>query len=259
MAHPKINENDLDKLFAGSKRNSHSILSAINYILIFLSIFFVVFTVINFNAIRTIISFWYSNEIKLDNATDKSPYKNAVVSIRSGSNTVITEEKLPNISDNHIFIPSTNIDAPIVWRVSDNESAVQSALQNGVIHIAGTALPGEIGNVFITGHSSNYFWARGNYKNIFALLNRLVVGDLIYIKYQDNVFVYKTISSKVVKPNDLSVIESTNTPTLTLMTCSPVGTSLYRLIVKAEQIVPTFSTTRSSTTESPNSLPSGVR
>jgi len=258
MKHVQMNEQDLDKIFAKTNKNTQPILKTINYLVLFLSLFFVAYLVINISAISNIVSFWYSSDVKLNTPSDSSPYKNAVISIRSNNNSSLTEDKIPNISENHIFIPSINTDAPITWRVNDNENEVQTALQNGVIHINGTALPGEVGNTFITGHSSNYFWAKGNYKNIFSLLNRLVVGDLVYVKYQGKVFVYKNTSTKIVKPNDLSVIQATNSPVLTLMTCSPVGTSINRLIIRADQILPSTSTAISTEGDIQN-LPQGVR
>ena len=140
-----------------------------------------------------------------------------------------------------LAIPKISLEAPISWNVDD--SSLNQKLLEGVAHYRGTSLPGGAGNVFITGHSSYYSWVRSPYKDVFALLDKLNVGDKIYIRYGDRIFTYQVTSSKVVSPDKLEVLESTGTYTLTLMTCVPIGTNLNRLIVIASQIDPQPSST----------------
>jgi len=139
-------------------------------------------------------------------------------------------------SEAKLAIPKIALDAPISWNVDD--SNLNQKLLEGVAHYKGTALPGELGNVFITGHSSYYSWVRSSYKDVFALLDKLNVGDKIYIRYNQKTFTYQVASSKVVSPDKLEVLESTGNYTLTLMTCVPIGTNLNRLIVVASQVDP---------------------
>jgi sortase A len=141
-----------------------------------------------------------------------------------------------------MVIPKIELDAPITWSVKNTDAEVQSALKNGLVNLQGTSLPGEAGNVFITGHSSDLPWSNGNYKTIFSLLNKMVVGDIIMLKYQNKEFIYKVHEVKVVQPDDLSVLDQTNDSILTLMTCTPVGTTLRRLIVASKQIYPETNT-----------------
>ena len=50
---------------------------------------------------------------------------------------------------------------------------------------------------------------------------------------------YRVVSKREVKPNDVSVLDQPTTKRIaTLMTCTPVGTTLRRLIVTAEEIDP---------------------
>ena len=136
--------------------------------------------------------------------------------------------------DNNLYIPKIAIDVPVSWNVSDANTL--PALENGVAHYLGTALPGQPGNVFISGHSSFYWWNKGSFKEIFALLDKMQIGDNIYISYHGALYTYRVIDKKTVKPSDMSVLNQTNTKTLSLMTCVPVGTNLNRLIVTAQQI-----------------------
>lgn len=136
---------------------------------------------------------------------------------------------------NEIYIPKINVSAPVIWNVPENNQ--MPSLENGVAQYSGTALPGQIGNVFIYGHSSNYWWDKGGYNEIFALLDQLQTSDKIYINYENKVYVYVVTAQKVVSPKDTSVLNPTSTPTLSLMTCVPVGTSLNRLVVTASQLL----------------------
>ena len=100
----------------------------------------------------------------------------------------------------------------------------------------GTAEPGDKGNVFIFGHSSNYPWVKSDYNSIFALLDELQNGDEIIIYYFQKKYVYKVTDRAIVKPGDVKTLESRNPDKkeLSLMTCWPIGTTLERIILFAE-------------------------
>src|SRR5579864_5890048 len=103
-----------------------------------------------------------------------------------------------------IIISKISVDAPIVLNIAPNDIVPQ--LANGVVHYQDTALPGEIGNSVLVGHSSDYIWSTGHYKTIFALLDKLSPGDQIVIPYQTQKFTYEVSTVKVVKPTELSVL-----------------------------------------------------
>lgn len=148
-------------------------------------------------------------------------------------------------SDNRIVIPRINQNIPIA-RVSSAslikrdwdalEKEMQDALQNGVVHYPGTSLPGQTGNVVITGHSSYFPWDPGRFKDVFALLHDVVVGDRLVVYYEQDKYLYEIIETKVVLPKDVEVLKQTPEDQLTLITCTPVGTNLKRLIVSAKPI-----------------------
>ena len=106
------------------------------------------------------------------------------------------------------------------------------------MHYPDTAVPGKQGNVVIFGHSSGQWWAPGNYKFIFTLLDKLQPQDKIVIDYQGVRYIYRVYAYKIVEPTDLSVLNQSSDNSLTLITCTPVGTSAKRLIIMAKQIVP---------------------
>ncbi len=99
-------------------------------------------------------------------------------------------------------------------------------LSSGAVHLPGSALPGERGNVFISGHS-------GLKGAIFASLASLKKGELIEIEASGLKFSYQVVGLKVVDPSDLSVVSPPDGQNryLTLMTCVPPGLNLKRLVV----------------------------
>ena len=113
---------------------------------------------------------------------------------------------------------------------------------NGVAHYRVTgasAFPGEIGNLVITGHSAGDIYSSNPYKYIFSGLERLEDGDLIYVNYNSMRYTYQVFKKEVVEPSNVSsIIVDTDRPILTLITCTPLGTSRYRLLVFAKQISP---------------------
>lgn len=136
-----------------------------------------------------------------------------------------------------VIIPSIKVDAPVIFEPSQESSKFQLALRRGVVNFPTTAKPGEPGNVVFFGHSSGQPWAPGDYKFVFTMLDRLKAGDKVYVNYHDVQYMYQVTSLEVVLPSDISVLNSTATPGLTLITCTPVGTSEKRLVVRAEQII----------------------
>lgn len=111
--------------------------------------------------------------------------------------------------------------------------------ENNLAHMPGTSLPGEKGNVFITGHSSlPQLFNKNNYKTIFSNLPDIKKGDQIVVEALGQKFIYQVIGLKIVPPEDISVINPPNRVDrfLTLMTCVPPGFYLKRLIVLAELV-----------------------
>ena len=139
-----------------------------------------------------------------------------------------------------ISIPKINVKAPVVFdEPSYSEPKVQLALRKGVLRYGSTASPGQKGNVVIFGHSSGQLWAPGNYKFVFTLLDKLQKGDQIFLDYQGTRYTYSVTGSKTIAPTDLTILDQTPISlALTLVTCTPVGTSKQRLVVYAEQVSP---------------------
>lgn len=145
-------------------------------------------------------------------------------------------------ADNRLIIPKLNVDVPVHFGIPNDTESVNAAMENGVAQFSipgASALPGEIGNLVITGHSAGDIYSNNQYKFIFSGLERLTNGDLIYIDYKGIRYTYSVTKMETVEPNNVSaLVYDTDKPMLTLITCTPLGTSRYRLLVTAEQISP---------------------
>lgn len=148
------------------------------------------------------------------------------------------------ICDNYIYIPRIRVAAPILYPSLSGDSVINDALLKGVVHYPGTAEPGQKGNVFLTGHSSFYWWVKSDYKTVFTLVPQLVNGDEIIVYHKGIRYTYKVDDIREVQPTDVSVLRPTDKPVVTLSTCVPVGTAYRRKIVRASQTSPDPNTAR---------------
>lgn len=106
-------------------------------------------------------------------------------------------------------------------------------------HLPGTAFPGEVGNMFITGHSSlPQFYSPKNYKTIFSYLPKLDILDEIQVVANKRTYTYSVEKTFVTDPENISVIDPPDPfgKYLTLMTCVPPGMNTKRLIVLARLV-----------------------
>ncbi len=148
-----------------------------------------------------------------------SPYENRII--------------IPRIGEN---IPLVNVSIDKWANFETMHEVFMEELRKWVVRYPGTAEPGEAGNVFIFGHSSNYPWVKSEYNSVFALLDQLQNGDEIIIYYFQKKYVYKVKEHAVVKPWDVKTLEARDhtKKELSLMTCWPIGTTLERMIIFAE-------------------------
>ncbi len=157
------------------------------------------------------------------------------------------------VSDtNKLIIPKLNIDVPVHFGISNDTHTVNKAMEEGVAHFmvpGAAAFPGQVGNTVITGHSAGDIYSSNQYKFIFSGLERLAEGDLIYIDYNKVRYTYRMTGSKTVEPSDVDSLRYTGDKAiLTLITCWPLGTSRYRLLIFAEQINPAVDTSADNPT-----------
>jgi sortase A len=145
--------------------------------------------------------------------------------------------------EDRLIIPSISVDVPIIWGANAaDQNSLNAAMDKGVVWFnvkQAHSKPGENGNFVVSGHSSNDWMDQGDYKFVFAPLEQMKVGDTFYVNYQQKRYVYRVSHTQVVKPTDINSLQTDNSkPVITLITCTPLGTALNRLLVFADQISP---------------------
>ncbi len=135
------------------------------------------------------------------------------------------------ISEYRLSIPSLKIQDAVV-RLNETD------LSRSLIQYGNTALPGKVGNTVILGHSSlPQFFNPKNYKTIFSVLPQIKLGDVVVVEVDQTRYVYQVIDKYEVKPTEVSVLDQDyDQEMMTLITCTPPGTYLRRLIVQAKLI-----------------------
>lgn len=93
-------------------------------------------------------------------------------------------------------------------------------------HVPGTALPGDPGNAAFAAHRDTFF----------RPLRQIHTGDVVAVTTPRGSYRYLVTSTRVVDPDDVSVLDSTPQATLTLVTCYPftyIGSAPQRFVVRA--------------------------
>jgi LPXTG-site transpeptidase (sortase) family protein len=109
------------------------------------------------------------------------------------------------------------------------EGSDDRTLRRAAGHIEYTPFPGEPGNIGIAGHRDTTFYAVRNLK----------AGDPLTLTTAGRVFDYKVSKTMIVDPKDVEVLDPTEQPALTLVTCYPfnfIGNAPKRFIVRAELV-----------------------
>ncbi|HEV7237285.1 MAG TPA: class D sortase [Ktedonobacteraceae bacterium] len=117
-------------------------------------------------------------------------------------------------------IPRIHLNVPVLGSTDD------ITLNRGVGRIAGTAAPGQKGNIGIAGHRDSFFQD----------LKEVNRGDEIEIETTTTSEVYVVDRILVTGEDDLSVLQTRDSQSLTLITCYPfhyVGPAPRRFVVQA--------------------------
>ena len=117
---------------------------------------------------------------------------------------------IPSLGINEKVIPGTTMDV----------------YDRGVGLWPTSPLAGRRGNFVVGGH-------RTSGRMPFRYIDKLRTGDKIVVRQGGNDFVYKVTRQRIVKPTDVWVAKPTQTATLTLFACHPVGSVKERIVVQA--------------------------
>ncbi len=120
-----------------------------------------------------------------------------------------------------IQIPAIGLDAPII------QGDAWDDLKKGVGQHPGSGLPGQPGNLVLSAHNDIF-------GKIFRYLDKLQPGDEILISTEHNIYIYRVVQSRIVRPDRVDVMNSTKHPSVTLISCYPYRIDNRRIVVTAD-------------------------
>ncbi len=140
-----------------------------------------------------------------------------------------------NDSKNKAEISSYSLSIPKL-KINATVSTVDTDLSQHLVHFPGTAVPPNKGNAVIFGHSTlPQLYDPKNYKTIFANIHTLSVGDKILVTTNNTLYTYIISKLTIVDAEDTSYLtQQTSDSSLTIVTCTPPGTTWKRLIIKSD-------------------------
>ena len=119
--------------------------------------------------------------------------------------------------------PSVRLTATVL------EGSDDRTLRRAAGHIEYTPPPGKPGNIGIAGHRDTTF----------QTLRDVKVGDPLLLTTADRTYEYRVSRTWIVEPTDVEVLDPTERPALTLVTCYPfsfIGSAPKRYIVRADLV-----------------------
>lgn len=155
-----------------------------------------------------------------DNKTKVDDHRPSLSDHSRVRNTASSARRVAEVPLAILRIPKIQLEVPVLKGTDD------ITLNRGVGQIAGTAAPGEKGNVGIAGHRDGFF------RN----LNGISKGDVIELETTSASEIYVVDRLLVTGPDDVSVLQPRDAQSLTLVTCYPfhfVGPAPRRFVVQA--------------------------
>jgi LPXTG-site transpeptidase (sortase) family protein len=132
--------------------------------------------------------------------------------------------------------PTAGITGDVIETYLDGTSWDVTNLGQNVGHLQGTAWLNEPGNIVLAGHVE----LRDGRRGIFADLDRLDIGDPIYMAQADDERLYQVTQKFFTEPTNLTVMYPAQTERLTLITCTDydffADEYRQRLVVIAERV-----------------------
>ncbi len=139
------------------------------------------------------------------------------------------KEEESNVSFFYLSIESIGIKDVIA-------STVNLDLSSNLVNFPGTAIPPNRGTSVIFGHSTlPQLFDPKNYKTIFANIHSVKPGDDIQVSSDGKIYNYKIFDISVTDAEDTSYLtQQYDGSYLTIVTCTPPGTTWKRLIIKSK-------------------------
>ncbi|OGC82587.1 MAG: hypothetical protein A2V81_01420 [Candidatus Abawacabacteria bacterium RBG_16_42_10] len=163
------------------------------------------------------------------------PQQTTTIPLQPNGGPILTAINSENIGTYSITIPRLGLtNVPVNPTDARSDSIWKATLINGVGQLLYPPSSGH--KTVIFGHSSNYRTVRSNYNEIFKSLNKLEVGDNVYIDFQGKRLTYIVKKEEIVPGDTPSIVTDYGREELVLFTCWPYLTSKNRYIIYLDRI-----------------------
>ncbi len=205
-------------------------------------VFIAVFVALNFPALSFEYLTWQGETLiaskKIQGNSTTTPAEKTEQSNETQQPAPLPQISAPQKYNNadSVVISKIGLEAPIITSQANTDKELNQDLNKGVIIYPGSDMPGVIGTLFLTGHSSVYPWNKTPYGKVFAKLNNLEKGDRVVVYYNQQKFEYQIDNKQIKAPGDVMLVHATDKAKITLMTCWPIGNNTKRLILEGSLV-----------------------
>jgi sortase A len=135
--------------------------------------------------------------------------------------SVAASQPIPK--ENTLIIPTLEMQEQVY------DGATLHTLSKGIWHLPNSSSPDKGGNTVMAGHRFTY-----SGKAVFYYLDKVKVNDNMTLYWQGKRYDYVVTAINVVPPTDGKLVAPTDTPTLTVYTCTPLWSAKDRLVITAK-------------------------
>lgn len=134
-----------------------------------------------------------------------------------------------------ISMPTLGVNDLLISHPTDlTHNGLLAPLKTGVGHLF--SYPGQNGKILIYGHSSSYPWDSSEFTKIFRQINKLQVGERVYVNYHGTLYTYEVTHKQAVDAKDTSAYAQEGKEELILYTCWPPDSVKQRYLVHAKLV-----------------------
>ncbi len=181
---------------------------------------------------KDVVEAYYQNQV-LPNPT--------LPDTRINNSVTLNNNLLENIyfeytdKDKILEIPSIGLETEIVFPKTKDINDLYKYLDSGVIYYPDSALPNQVGEITILGHSAPPGWPKIKHDTVFSNLDKLKFGQEIYLNLDNKKYTYIVRDTKIIdKGQEIENSLTNNTNVIMLVSCYPPGKDYKRIVVFAE-------------------------
>lgn len=181
---------------------------------------------------KDVLADYYQNQIlPVPTVPEIVVNNNKVEEIKTLNNIKVINSDKQNILE----IPNIGLLTDIVFPQTSDIDVLHKYLDSGVIYYPGSVLPNQNGQIILLGHSAPPGWPKIKHDWVFSNLEKLNIGDEIYLNLNYEKYTYKIVGKKIInKGQEIENSLTNNSNVLVLVSCYPPGKDFQRIVVTAE-------------------------